>query len=181
MKESRILTSQGFPSLVYPPRSPFSLLIDTNAILLPNRNAFTHRAWPGFSFIPFCMVFLGSEWTPLLPPHPATPLHAVNMFGALGFSGDYISTEAVVCNCLGRQRDMLMRHIMGRASHAGSGGWEELTEELRLQCESRQVNRSSADGQGENQCKAEETACAEMWRHEKASPCFPVLFLIHML
>lgn len=162
---SRILASQGFPSLVYPPRSPFSLLIDTNPILLTNRNAFTHRARPEFSFIPFCMAFLGSEWTPLLPPHPATPLHAVNTFGALGFSGDCISTEAVVCNCLGGQRDVLMRYYrdsMGRARHAGSGGWEEQTEELRLQCESRQVNRNSADGQGENQCKADEIACAEM-------------------
>lgn len=54
---------------------------------------------------------------------------------------------------------------------------EGLTEELRPQCESRQVNRSLAGGQGGNQCKAEEIACAEMRRHEKASPHLPVLFL----
>lgn len=54
---------------------------------------------------------------------------------------------------------------------------EGLIEELRPQCESRQVNRSLSGGQGENQCKAEEIACVEMRRHEKASLFLAVLFL----
>lgn len=39
---------------------------------------------------------------------------------------------------------------------------EGLTEELRPQCESRQVNRSLLGGRGENQCVVGESLCRDM-------------------
>lgn len=119
------MASHVFPSIVYPPWPPF-LFLDTNPLLLPSRNVITHRGWPGFSFIPFCMLFLVQNGLYSHLPTPATPPHAVSPCGALGFSGECISTEAVVCKCPGEQRDVLMRCCrgsVGRASHAGSGGW----------------------------------------------------------